>query len=77
MAKVKRIEAERIYYSESFPGTKANYNWPIECAVTNGYLSITQTKDDGPSRKAVVEIVLLSPEQWRKIVAFVQEHSDG
>lgn len=60
------IDAGRTFYSQDFPGDDSNYNWPASVSVTApGYVRIAQSKDRQDD-----EVVLLSPEQWRAIVAF-------
>jgi hypothetical protein len=64
-----RISKGTTYYSDVLRGSEANYDWTAECDVTDGYVRISQRKD------GALEIVLLSPTQWRAIVAFVDEHT--
>ncbi len=52
-------------YSERIDGDAGNYGWRATFAITDGYVNIMQ-KQDGKH-----ESVLLSPAQFRALLAFV------
>ena len=61
----------RVYYSAEIEGAHGNYAWPVEFDVVDGYIGITQRTHRN------IERVLLSPAQFRALVAFVErgEHA--
>jgi len=65
------VEVGRTYYSETLAGDEGNYHWEARVSVTassrdGGYVRIDQRTDGGK-----IEVVLLSPSQWKQIAAFV------
>lgn len=51
-------------YSDEFAGNERNHDLPVKFDMTDGYLGITQKHDN------VIDRVLLSPDQVKKLVAF-------
>lgn len=56
-------------YSDRVPGTAQNFDKSVQFDVTDGFVGITQY--DGQTDD-VTDRVLLSPQQWRELVAFVK-----
>lgn len=54
-------------YSKDIPGARGNYEWPVRFDVTDGFVGVTQF--DG---NKVKDRVLLSPEQVKKLIAFIK-----
>jgi hypothetical protein len=61
----------RVYYSTKVRGASGNYDWPVTFDIVDGYVGITQRPDGN------IERVLLSPAQYKALVAFVErgEHT--
>lgn len=57
----------RTYYSARIDGARGNYNLPVRFDMTDGFLGITQVESEKVSDR-----VLLSPEQVKKLIAFVE-----
>jgi hypothetical protein len=55
-------------YSDDVPGTKRNYNWPVNFDTTDGFVGINQL---GGGK--VKDRVLLSPAQVKALVAWVSK----
>lgn len=56
-------------YSDTIYGDRGNFEWPSRFDWTGGYLGITQTEDG-----AVKDRVLLSPEQVKELMDFVEKN---
>lgn len=56
-------------YSETVEGRRGNYHWPAKFDLADGYLGVTQKKNDLP-----MERVLLSPKQVKALLAFLREN---
>jgi hypothetical protein len=54
-------------YSANVPGAAGNYHWSARFDRTDGFLGITQERDDGPHER-----VLLSPAQVRALLRFIR-----
>lgn len=71
MSKIQaRDRAVLTHYSDTIPGNDGNYNWPVKFDKTRGFIGINQTTDDGK-----IERVLLSPSQYRALMAFGQRRT--
>lgn len=59
-------------YSKEYSGDKGNYNWSASVMASDGYIRIEQKKisEDRVSENPI-EVVLLSPSQWRAVREFV------
>lgn len=65
----KRADPERIYYySDKVAGDERNHGFAQKFDYHDGYIGIQQF--DG---ERVTDRVLLSPAQWRALVAFMRE----
>jgi len=58
---------EITYYSPEVKGAVGNYNWSARYDYTDGFIGINQDGNDG------LERVLLSPNQVRKLIAFIND----
>jgi hypothetical protein len=57
-----------IVYSKKIKGARGTYNWPARFDWTDGFVGITQFKDNRNSQR-----VLLTPAQVAKLVKFIKE----
>lgn len=57
-------------YSDRIEGTPQNHHWSVQFDVTDGYVGITQFES---GQTAVRDRVLLSPDQFAALVAFVND----
>jgi hypothetical protein len=63
------MKQETTHYSRDINGEFRNYHWSVRFDITDRYLGISQTHDDG-----TVERVLLSPKQVTAMLAFLKSH---
>ena len=66
--KTKRSKrsADQTIYSLHFPGDLGNHEVSIRADITGGYIGLTATEGDWNR-------LLISPAQWKHILAFVRE----
>lgn len=65
----RSVETGNIYYSERFKGNARNYNLSVGVDWQDGFVRLTQQDRWGKT----VDIVLLSPLQWKCVRKFVDE----
>jgi hypothetical protein len=72
-AKRPRRAKETSYWSDDIEGDERSYDRAVTFAITDGYVTIYQRDDE----KGITDAVLLSPAQFRALVAFVErgEHA--
>lgn len=70
---MKQTREARTHYSPDVPGATGNYNWPVRFDRTRGYVGITQWDPKDPNR--VTDRILLSPEQQKQLLNFLNRRS--
>lgn len=67
----KRSQPQITVYSDDVPGQCGNYGWAARFDWTGGYVGIDQWSPRGTN----TERVLLSPNQVRALLAFVEKNN--
>lgn len=62
--------AHRTEYSERIKGVASNYHFEVRFDMTRGHLGISQFD---PRANGSTERILLSPEQVRELLAFIEK----